>query len=181
MKNAWGTTVVGQFFCDWAHRCCYKAQPFLLPYLYQGRLCTDSCSPRNLATLPGQQAFSTRPTSEVGDAMLEMLDCEGNAMSPAEVERQRDTKMRSPLVVRDWEYRFSEVIIVDETGAVDPNIGIMAKVCSLSEVLRLGGSHELLYSLWAQFTLSAVRVNVDVTWSRAEVLLSTSICAVLST
>ena len=48
----------------------------------------------------------------------------------------------------------------------------MAKVSSLIEVLRLGGSYELVYRLWAHFTLSAVRVNVDVSWSRDEVLVS---------
>ena len=55
---------------------------------------------------------------------------------------------------------------------MDPNLGLMAKVSSLIEVLRLGGSYKLVYRLWAQFTLSAVRVNVDVTWSRDEVLVS---------
>ena len=70
------------------------------------------------------------------------------------------------------EYPFSEDVIVDETGAVDPNLGVMAKVSSLIEVLHLGGSYEFVYHLWAQSTLSAVRVNVDVTWSRDEVLVS---------
>ena len=76
------------------------------------------------------------------------------------------------MVVRDREYPFSEDAIVDETGAVDPNLGVMAKVSCLMEVLRLGGSYELVYQLWAQFTLSATHVNVDVTWSRDEVLVS---------
>ena len=80
--------------------------------------------------------------------------------------------MRAPLVVRDKEYPFSEDVIVDETGPVEPNLGVMAKISSLIEVLRLGGSYELVYRLWAKFTLSAVRVNVDVTWSRDEVLVS---------
>ena len=102
----------------------------------------------------------------------EVLDYDGNAMSPAEVERQREKIRRAPLVVNDREYPFSEDVIVDETGAVDPNLGVMAKVSSLIEVLRLGESYELVYRLWAQFTLSAVRVNVDVTWSRDEVLVS---------
>ena len=102
----------------------------------------------------------------------EVPDYEGNVMSPAEVERQRERIMGAPLVVRDREYPFCEDVIVDETGAVDPNLGVMAKVSSLIEVLRLGGSYELVYRLWAQFTLSAVRVNVDVTWSRDEVLVS---------
>ena len=102
----------------------------------------------------------------------EVLDYEWNIMSPAKVERQREKIMRAPLVVRDREYPFSEDVIVDETGAVDTKVGVMAKVSSLIEVLRLGGSYELVYRLWAQFTLFAVRVNVDVTWSRDEVLVS---------
>ena len=89
--------------------------------------------------------------------------------------------MKAPLVVRDREYPFSEDVIVDESGAVDPNLGIMAKVSSLIEVLRLGGCYQLVYVLWAQFTLSAVRVNVDVTWWRDEVLISIYICPVFST
>ena len=70
----------------------------------------------------------------------EVRDYEGNAMSPAEVERRREGIMRAPLVVRVREYPFSEDVIVDETGAVDPNLGAMAKVSSLIEVLRLGRS-----------------------------------------
>ena len=83
--------------------------------------------------------------------------------------------------MKDREYPFSEDDIVDKTGAVDTNRGIMAEVSSLIEVLHLGGSYELVYQLWAQFTLSAVRVNVDVTRSRDEALVSISICAVLFT
>ena len=86
-------------------------------------------------------------------------------MSPAEVERQREIIMRAILVVRDREYPFAEDVIVDETGAVNPNLWIMGEVSSLIEVLPLGGKFELVYQLWAQFTLSAVRVNMDVTWS----------------
>ena len=70
MKNAWGASDVGQFFCDWFHRCYDTAQPFLLPYLSQSRLYADTWSPRNFATLPRHQAFSARPTAEVGDAKL---------------------------------------------------------------------------------------------------------------
>ena len=92
---------------------------------------------RKLAKFPGQQAFPTRPTSEVGDAVF---NYEGNAMSPAEVERQRKEIMRSPLVLRDSIYPFSEDVIVDETGAVEPSLGFMAKISSLIKVLRLGGN-----------------------------------------
>ena len=68
-------------------------------------------------------------------------------MSPAEVESQREKIMWAPLVLRDREYPFSEDVIVDETGGVDPNLGVMAKVSSLIEVLRLGGSYEFVYRL----------------------------------
>ena len=110
----------------------------------------------------------------------EVLVYEGNPMSPSEVERQRERIIRASLVVRDREYHFSEDVIVDETGAVDPNLGIMAKVSSLIKAMRLGRKYELVYQLWVQFTLSTVRVNADVTWSRDGVLVSIFICAVLS-
>ena len=93
-----------------------------------------------------------------------MLDYKGNAMSPAEVERQRERIMRAPSVARDKEYPFSEDVLVDETVAVDTSPGIMDTCCGLIEVPRLDESYELVYQLWAQFTLSAVRVNVGVTW-----------------
>ena len=38
-----------------------------------------------------------------------------------------------------------------------------------------------VYQLWAQFSLSAVLFNVDVTWSRDEVLVGIHICPVFST
>ena len=68
-------------------------------------------------------------------------------MSRAEAERQWERIMRAPLVVRDREYPFFEDVIVHKTGAVDPNLGSMAKVSSLIEVLRLGGNYELVYQV----------------------------------
>ena len=110
----------------------------------------------------------------------EVLDYEGIAISPAEIESQLERIMRVPLVVRDRKYPFSEDVIVDETGAVDPNLGVMAKVSSLIEVLRLGRNYELVYQFWAQLTSSAVRGNVGVTWLFDEVLVSIYICSVFS-
>ena len=102
-------------------------------------------------------------------------------MRPAEVRRQQERIKRAFLVVRGRAYPFSEDVIVDETGAVDPTFGIKAKVSFLTNVLRLGGSFELVNQFRAQFTLTAVRFNVDVSWSRDEVLVSISFCSVLST
>ena len=118
----------------------------------------------NLRHFHGSKHFPRDQRLRLETPGWEVLDYEGNIMSPAEAERQREKIMRAPLVARNREYPFSEDGIVDETGAVDPNLGVMAKVSSLNEVLCLGGSYELVYRLREQFTLSAVRVNVDVTW-----------------
>ena len=70
---------------------------------------------------------------------------------------------------------------MDESGAVDPNVAVMAKVSTRIEVLRPGGSYELVYKLLAQFILSAGRVSVDVTQRREEVLVWYFICCVIRT
>ena len=97
-------------------------------------------------------------------------------MRDEEVARQRDRILRGPQVVRDREYPFSEDLVVDSSGSVDTSLPVLAKVSSLVEALRLGGSYELVHRLWSQFTLIAGQVNVDVTWSRDEVLVSSFLC-----
>ena len=93
-----------------------------------------------LRQLQGSKHFPRDQRLRLETHSWEVLDYDGNIMSPAEVERQREKIMRAPLVVKAREYPFSEDVIVDETGAVDPNLGLMAKVSSLIVVLRLGGS-----------------------------------------
>ena len=172
MKKAWGMSDVGRFFVTGPTDVATK------PSHFYGRTCRKDVSVLThghhemLRHFQGSKHFPRDQRLRLETPGWEVLDYEGNTMSPAEVERQREKIMRAPLVVRDREYPFSEDVIVDETGAVHPNLGVMAKVSSLSEVLRLGGSYELVYRIWAQFTLSAIRVNVDVTWSRDEVLVS---------
>ena len=172
MKRAWGTSDVGQFFVTG------PTDVATMPCHFYWRICRKDVSVLThvhheiLRHFRGRKHFPRDQRLRLETPGWEVLDYEGNVMSPAEVESQREKIMGAPLVVRDREYPFSEDVIVDETGAVDPNLGVMAKVSSLIEVLRLGGSYELVYRLWAQFTLSAVRVNVDVTWSRDEVLVS---------
>ena len=172
MKRDWGTSDVGRFSVTGPTDVATKPSHFYC------RICRKDVSVLThghheiLRHFQGSKHFPRDQRLRLETPSWEVLDYEGNVMSPAEVERQREKIMRAPLVVRDREYPFSEDVIVDETGAVDPNLGVMAKVSSLIEVVRLGGSYELVYLLWAQFTLSAVRVNVDVTWARDEVLVS---------
>ena len=177
MKKTWGGgggSDVGQFFVTGPTDAATKPSHFYC------RICRKDVSVlthghRNfLLHLQGSTKFSRDQRLRLEMTGWEVWDYGGNAMSPAEVERQWEKTMRAPLVVRDREYPFSEDVIIVESGAVDPNLGIMSKVSSLTEVLRLGESYELVYQLWAQFLLSAVRVNMDVTWSRNNVLVSLS-------
>ena len=71
----------------------------------------------------GSKHFPRDQRLRLETAGWEVLDYEGNVMSQAEVERQGEKIMRAPLVMRYREYPFSEDVIVDETGAVDPNLG----------------------------------------------------------
>ena len=93
-------------------------------------------------------------------------------MREEEVERQRERILRAPQVVRDREYPFSEYVIVDSSGSVDVSLPVPANFSALVEALRSSKSYELVHQLWSQFTLIAGQVNVEVTWSRDEVLVS---------
>ena len=112
------------------------------------RICRKDVSVLNhghheiLRHFQGSKHFTREQRLRVETPGCEVLDCEGNARSPAEVKRQREKTMRAPLVVRDRDYPFPVDVIVDETGAVDRNLGIMANVSSLIEVLCLGGNCE---------------------------------------
>ena len=176
-----GTSDVGQFFVVGPTYVATKPSHFYC------RICSkDLCVLTHghnelLRHFQGSKHFPLDQQLKLVTPVWEVLDHDGKFMSPAEVERQRERIMRAPLVVRDREYHFSEDVIVEETGAVDPNVAIMAKLSSLTEVLRLGGNYALMYTIWAQFNMSAVRVNVDVTWLRVEVLVIISICPVLYT
>ena len=64
-----------------------------------------------------------------------VLDFEGNPLSESELERRREFIPRGPPVIRDREY-----LIVDDSGAPDAKLPVLAKLSSLVEVLRLGGS-----------------------------------------
>ena len=95
-----------------------------------------------------------------------VLDFEENPLSESELECRMESILRGPLVIRDREYRFAEDPFVYDFGAPDATLLVLAKVSPLIEVLRLGGSYELVHQLWSQFTLTASGVNIDVTWSQ---------------
>ena len=112
----------------------------VLPCVSQGHVCSHARSQRNPVALSGRQTFSPRPTTEVGDTRLTGVSFKSNPMSEETLERQPVWIMRYALIVQGKEYPFSKDVIVDEPGAKDPNLTVMAKVLSLIEVFRLGGS-----------------------------------------
>ena len=91
-----------------------------------------------------------------------VLGFHGNLLSEDELESQMGKIRKSPLVVCDREHPFAEDLIFDETGVVDPQLPVLTKVSSLVDALRVGGSYELIETLWAQFVLAAGPVNTEV-------------------
>ena len=181
MKKTSGASDVGQFFESGPTDFVTKPSHTFC------RICRTDVSVfthgyhENLRHFQGSKHFPRVERLRLETPGWEVLDYEGNAKSPAEMKLQREKIMRTPLVVRDREYPFSEDVIVDDSGEVNLNLGLMVEVSSLIEVLRLRGRFELVYQLWAQFILSVPPVNMDVTLSRDEVLISIYICPVFST
>ena len=139
MKKVWGVGDVGKFFVTGLTDVATKLSHFYC------RICRNEVSVLTrghheiFRHFQGSKHFPCDQRLSLETLGWEVLDYEGNAMSPADVERQREKIMKAPLLVRDREYPFSEDVIVDKTGSVYPNLAVMAKVSSLIGVL-LGGS-----------------------------------------
>ena len=165
-----GSNEVGQFFVTGATDAAGKLSRFFC------RVCRKDVSvlthgPHEmLRHYQGVEHFARDQRLRLETPGWQVLDFEGNPLSESELQRRRRHILRGPLVVRDREYPFAEDLIIDESGAPDATLPVVAKVSSLIEILRLGGPYEL-NRLWSQFTLIASRVNIDVAWSRDKVLV----------
>ena len=100
-----------------------------------------------------------------------VLDFHGNPLREDELEHQREKIKKGPLVVRDREHLFAEDLITDEAGVFDPQLLVLTKVCCLVDALKMGGSSRLIEKLRAQFVLTAGPKNIEVVWTRDEVLV----------
>ena len=171
MKKVWGANEVCQFLVTGATDAAGKPSHFYC------RVCRKDVSmlthgPHEiLRHYQGVKHFAREQRLRLETPGWQVLDFEGNPLSENELERRREHIPRGPLVVRDREYPFAEDLIVDESGAPDATLPVVAKVSSLIEVLRLGGPYGLVSQSWSQFTLIPSRVNLDVAWSRDEVLV----------
>ena len=171
MEKVWGANELGQFFVTGATDAAGKPNHFYC------RVCRKNVSvlthgPHEiLRHYQGVKNFAQVQRLRLETPGWRVLDFEGNPLSESELEWRREHILRGPLVVRDREYPFAEDLIVDESGALDATLPVVAKVSSLIEVLQLGWPYELVSQLWSQFPLIASRVNTDVAWSRDEVLV----------
>ena len=171
MKNVWGANDLGQFFVTGATDAAGK------PSHSYCRICRKDVSVltrgphETLRHCQGVKHFARDQRLRLETPGWRVLDSEGNPLSESELERRREHILRGPLVVRDREYPFTEELFMDESGALDATLPVVAKVSSLIEVLRLGGPYELVNQLWSQFTLIVSWMNIDVAWSREEVLV----------
>ena len=171
MKKVWGTNEVGQFFVTGATDAAGKPSHFYC------RVCRKHVSvlthgPHDiLRHYQGVKPFAHDQPLRLETPGWRVLNFEGNPLSESELERRREHNLRGPLVVPDREYPFAEDLIIDESGAPDATLPVVAKVSSLIETLRLGDPYELVSQLWSQFTLIASQVNIEVAWSRDEVLV----------
>ena len=171
MEKVWGANEVGQFFVTGATDAAGK------PTHFYCRVCRKDVSvlkhgPHEiLRHYQGVKHFARDQRLRLETPGWRVLGFEGNPLDESELERPTEHMLRGPLVVRDREYPLAEDLIVDESGAMDATLPVVAKVSSVIEVLRLGGPYELVNQLWSQFTLIASRVNIDVAWSRDEVLV----------
>ena len=96
---------------------------------------------------------------------------QGNPLTEDELERQRESIEKGPLVVRDREHPFAGDLMSDEAGVIDTQLPVLTKVSCLVDGLKMGGSYGLIEKLWAQFVLTAGPVTREVARTRDEVLV----------
>ena len=169
-KKVWRTDEVGLFFVTGATDADGKLSHFFC------RVCRKDVSVLTHGPHEVLRHFQ-RVKHSVRDQQLRLetpgwrvLDFQGIPFSESELEHQRQSSWSSGH--SGSRVNIAEDLFVDESGAPDATLPVLAKVLSLIEVLRLTGFYELVYQLWSQFTLTASRMNTDAKWFRDELLVS---------
>ena len=75
-----------------------------------------------------------------------VLVFQGIPLAEDELERQRETIQKGPLVLRDGEHPFAEDLVADEAGVVDPQLPVLTKVSCLVDGLKMGAATSSLRS-----------------------------------
>ena len=174
MKKVWGADEVGRFFVTGTADAAGKRSHFYCRICFKDVSVLTHGPHEVLRHFQGVKHFTQDQWLRLETPGWRVLGFEGNPFTESELERRRETILRGLLVISDREYFFAEDLIVDDSGAPDAKLPVFAKVSSLAQVFRLCGSSELVQQPWSQFTLTASRVNIDVKWSRDEVLVGIS-------
>ena len=175
MKKSYATSELAQFFVTGPTGASTKLSEFYCRLCRKDVSVLTHGSPEVLGHFQGIRHFARDQRLRLETPGWRVLGFDGKPLTEDELERQRDKILQAPLVVRDREYPLREDLIPDACGNFDPQLPMLAKVSSVVDVLQLGGSYELVERLWERFVLTASRVNVNVTWSGNEVLVS-SVC-----
>ena len=175
MQKSYATSELAWFFVTGPNDASTKLSEFYCRLCRKDVSVLTHGSPEVLRHLKGIRHFARDQRLRLETPGWRVLGFDGKPLTEDELERKRNKILRAPFVVRDRKYPFREDLIPDASGNTDPQLPMLAKVSSLVDVLQLGGSYELVERLWERFVLAASRVNVSVTWSRNEVLVS-SIC-----
>ena len=179
MKKAWATDELARLFVT--------GDPVAKPSHFYCQLCWSEMSVPTHESLQilrhcqGAKHFAMDQRLSLETPGWRVRDFGWISLPDDEVERQPVKITRTPLVRRDRENPYCEDLITDDAGVVNPQLPILAKVSSLLQFLRLDGSYELVEQLWAQFSLTTSCVNIEVCWSRNELLVSIPIYSVLNT
>ena len=171
MKKVWGADEVGRLFVTGATDEARKPSHFYFHICRKDVSLLTRGWHEVLRHFRGVKQFASDNRLRLQTPGWPILDFEGNPLSDSELERQKERILGGPLAIRDREYPFAEALLVDDSGAPDATLPVLAKVSSLIEMLQLGVPWELVYQLLSQLTLTASRNNINVTWSRNEVLI----------
>ena len=138
--KVWGADEVGRFFVTGATDAAGKPSHFYCR-IYRKDVSILTHGPHEvLRHFQGVKHFARDQQFRLEAPGWGVLDFEGNPLKESELERRRESILRGPLVIRDREHPFAEDLIVDDSGAPDAKLPVLAKVSSLVEVLRPGGS-----------------------------------------
>ena len=175
MKKSYATDELARFFVTAPTDASAELSAFYCQICQKDVSVLTHGSSEVLGHLQGIQHFARDERLRLETPGWRVLGFDGKPLTEYELARQRDKFLRAPSVVRDRKYPFREDLISDASGNTDPQLPVLAKVSSLVDVLRLGGSYELVDRLWERFVLTDSRVNVSVAWWRNDVLVG-SVC-----
>ena len=157
MKKVYAATELGRFFVTGA------SDAANMPSHFYCRLCRKNVSVLThghhevLRHFQGRRHFARDQRLRLETPGWRLLDFQGNPLEKDELERQRESILKGPLVVRDQEHPFA---------VASPDKSVLPGGRSED-----GGSYGLIEKLWAQFVLTAGPVKREVAWTRDEVLV----------